>query len=242
MVVVYNQHAYEDLDVEPAQPESDAADPARAIWDERPTETQRVYQALKRAILAGQFRPGEPLQEIRIASEYETSRTPVREAFHKLEADGLLNITPRRGAFVQQPTARDFFDANELRLVLEPVAARKASRSLSQETIRDLQKRLQSISVENPSEDDFHALEMLDPLMHSTIADACENARLGKIIRGLNDMMQIIREKDMRRRHAEMHVSIREILDALAERDADLVEQLMRQHITDFGGALGSLV
>ena len=217
-------------------------DSERVIWDDRPTETQRVYQALKRAILAGQFRPGEPLQEIRIAAEFGASRTPVREAFHKLESDGLLTIAPRRGAFVQQPTARDFIDTNELRLFLEPIAARKAALILPEATIRELQARLQAIAIDDPNEDDFRALEVLDPLMHHTIANCIENVRMGKIIQSLNDMMQIVREKDMRRRHAEMHVSIGEILDAFAARDADLAETLMRHHIADFSGALRNLV
>jgi len=214
----------------------------RSAWDVRPTETQRVYLALKRAILAGQFRPGEALQEIRIAAQFGASRTPVREAFQKLEADGLLMIAPRRGAFVQQPTARDFLDTNELRLFLEPIAARKAALILPETTIRDLQARLLAISSQDPTEDDFRALEVLDPQMHSTIANCIENVRMGKIIQGLNDMMQIVRETDMRRRHAEMHTSIGEILDAFAARDPDLSESLMRNHIADFSGALRSLV
>ena len=98
-------------------PISAAQHPLR-VWDERPTETERIYRALKRAILANTYRPGEALQEVRIAAEFESSRTPVREAFQKLNADGLLNVVPRRGAFVQQPTLRDFLDINELRLIL----------------------------------------------------------------------------------------------------------------------------
>ena len=250
MAVVYNRHTSSGVQIdtdesangEDRQPQGSEAFQERSVWDVRPTETQRVYQALKRAILAGQFRPGEPLQETRIAAEFGASRTPVREAFHKLESDGLLTNAPRRGAFVQQPTARDFFDANELRLLLEPIAARKAAFNLSEATIRDLQARLQAISIQDPTEDDFRALEVLDPLMHSTIATCIENVRMGKIIQSLNDLMQIVRETDMRRRHAEMHTSIGEILDALAARDPDLSESLMRNHIADFSGALRSLV
>jgi DNA-binding GntR family transcriptional regulator len=88
----------------------------------RPTETLRVYAALKHAILAGSYQPGESLQETRLAAEYGASRTPVREALLRLESDGLLTIAPRRGAFVQQPTLRDFLDVNELRLLLDRAA------------------------------------------------------------------------------------------------------------------------
>lgn len=241
MVVVYNQHA---AVAATAAGDSDAlpARAARAVWDARPTETQRVYDALKRAILAGQFRPGEPLQEVRIAAEFGASRTPVREAFHKLEADGLLTITPRRGAYVQQPTARDFLDMNELRLVLEPAAAAMAAGVVNGETVADLQRQLSAISAEHPSESDFAALEDLDRLLHLTIVEAIPNRRMAKIIQGLDEMMQIIRSQDMRRRHRELHVSIGDILAALATRDGALAETLMRRHIGDFSGALRTLM
>ncbi len=78
--------------------------------------------------------------------------------------------------------------------------------------------------------------------MHRTIAAAHNNARMNKIIDGLNDMMQIVREKDMRRRHRELHASIGEILAALGARDAEAAERLLRRHIGDFSGALRTLV
>ena len=211
-------------------------------WSGKPTETERVYRALKRAILAGELRPGEPLQEVRIAAEFGASRTPIREAFQKLEGDGLLTIAPRRGAFVRQPTARDFFDINELRLILEPVAVRTAAGTLDEAVVADLQAKLAAISADTPEEADFAALEELDRELHRTIAGAHNNARMNKIIEGLNDMMQIVREKDMRCRHRELHASIGEILAALAARDADVAERLLRRHIGDFSGALRALV
>ena len=211
-------------------------------WAGKPTETERVYRALKRAILAGELRPGEPLQEVRIAAEFGASRTPVREAFQRLEGDGLLTIAPRRGAFVRQPTARDFIDINELRLILEPVAVRTAAGTLDEAVVAGLRARLAAISAEAPGEADFTGLEQLDREMHRTIAAAHPNARMNRIVEGLNDMMQIVRERDMRLRHRELHVSIGEILDALAARDADAAERLLRRHIGDFSGALRTLV
>jgi len=211
-------------------------------WSGKPTETERVYRALKRAILAGELRPGEALQEVRIAAEFGASRTPIREAFQKLEGDGLLTIAPRRGAFVRQPTARDFFDINELRLILEPVAMRTAAGTLDTAVVAALRAKLAAISADSPGEADFTALEELDRELHRTIAAAHNNARMNKIIDGLNDMMQIVREKDMRRRHRELHASIGEILTALGARDAEAAERLLRRHIGDFSGALRTLV
>jgi DNA-binding GntR family transcriptional regulator len=234
MPLVYTSHAEQDAGDGKIGPDEEAS-------SERLTESERVYRALKRAILAGEFAPGKPLQEVRLAAELKASRTPVREAFRRLEGDGLLSITPRRGAFVQQPTVRDFFDVNELRLILEPAAARKAATLLSAARVHELQERLAHISADAPSEADFAALEALDRLMHSTIAEAIQNERMRKILESLNDLMQVLRERDMRLRHQEMHVSIGDIFSALAARDADAAETSMRRHVCDFSSALGRL-
>ena len=85
---------------------------------------------------------------MRIAAEFGASRTPIREAFQKLEGDGLLTIAPRRGAFVRQPTARDFFDINELRLILEPVAVRSAAATLDEAVVEQLRAKLAAISAD----------------------------------------------------------------------------------------------
>jgi DNA-binding GntR family transcriptional regulator len=208
----------------------------------RLTETQRVYQDLKRAILAGDYRPGEPLQEVRLSAEMGASRTPVREALQRLESDGLLTITPRRGAFVQQPTLRDFLDINELRVLLEPAAARAATGLLSQSVVAELRGAFEAISCDAPEEDDFAALRELDGRLHRTFTETIPNVRMAKIINGLNDMMQTVRETDMRRRHRELHLSIGEVLEAIERRDADAVETSMRRHVADFGGALRGLL
>jgi DNA-binding GntR family transcriptional regulator len=205
-----------------------------ATWQGHPTEAERIYRILKRAILAGELPPGVPLQEVRLATELGASRTPVREAFRRLEGDGLLTISPRRGAFVQQPTARDFFDVRQLRLILEPAAARLAASLVDEADVRDLQARLAAIAAERPSESDFAALDALDRSLHSTVAIATQNARMRQILQSLNDMMQILREKDMRLRHREMHASIGEVLTALAARDGDAAEAAMRRHVGAF--------
>jgi DNA-binding GntR family transcriptional regulator len=207
-----------------------------------PTETQRVYQSLKREILAGTYAPGEALQEGRLAAQFGSSRTPVREALARLEADSLLTIVPRRGAFVRQLTARDFLEVNELRLLIEPVTARLAASVIDAEPVARLQELHASIARDKPAERDFAALLDLDRQMHTLISEATGNARLAKLIQGLNDMMQIVRQQDLRRRHQEMHDSIGEILLLLRNREGEAVETAMRRHIGDFSGALLGLV
>ncbi len=234
MALVYKPHAERE--------DHDAASDEGAPWPERLTESERIYRTLKRAILAGELPLGVPLQEVRLAGELGSSRTPIREAFRRLEGDGLLSITPRRGAYVQQPTARDFLDVNELRLLLEPAAARKAAALINAASTRELRERLAQVAVDDPSEEDYAALEALDRLLHAAIAEATQNARMLRILQGFNDLIQVVRERDMRLRHREMHASIGEILAALAARDGDTAEAAMRRHVSDFSSAIGKLV
>jgi DNA-binding GntR family transcriptional regulator len=202
------------------------------------TEATRVYRALKHDILAREFAPGQPLAEIELARQYGASRTPLREALQRLNADGLVRIEPRRGAFVQELTVTDFLEINELRSVLEPYAARLAAARIPADEVHRLQADLASIRVDDPAEDDFRRLEALDEEVHEAIARASGNQRLCRLIASLDDMMQVMRVGDLRRRHAETHESLAAILDALVARDADTADLLLRRHIGDFRGAI----
>src|ERR1019366_9664559 len=79
----------------------------------------RVYQALLNSIVSGQIGPGAPLRPETIAQQLEVSTTPVREAMHRLESDGLAIKLPYQGWFVRQHTRQEIRDLYELRVALE---------------------------------------------------------------------------------------------------------------------------
>jgi len=87
--------------------------------------TGRVHAALKDAIVSGRVPPNARLVQERIASEMGVSRTPVREALHLLEREGLVQLIPRRGAIVHSLTFADVRDLYEMRLALEPFATER---------------------------------------------------------------------------------------------------------------------
>jgi DNA-binding GntR family transcriptional regulator len=202
------------------------------------TEAGRLYRTLRREILSTVLEPGVPLAEIELARRLGASRTPLREALIRLEADGLVRIEPRRGAFVQQMTVTDFLEINELRSVLEPYAARLAALRIEPEVVQSLQARLDSIDPSEPDDEDHRLLEQLDADVHAAIAEASGNRRLCRLIQNFDDMMEFMRVSDMRRRHQELHASLAEILAALQAGEPDTAEMLMRQHISDFRGAI----
>lgn len=99
------------------------------------TTPDGVYHVLRDAILNGDFQPGSPLREAHIASDMGISRAPLREAFTRLEEEGLLVKVPFRGAFVTEVSAETVAEIASVRFLVEPYAA-----ELSAETLRGPEK------------------------------------------------------------------------------------------------------
>ena len=134
----------------------------------RPIE---ILERLRALILTGEYGPDERLIEEQLAERLGVSRTPVRQALTMLEAEGLVEIAPNRGATVCSFSIEDVWDIYDLRAVLEGHAARRAAGRIEK---RDL-KRLQELAAERSGEqtahlDDAYAFEgtgPVAPLSHS---------------------------------------------------------------------------
>ena len=100
--------------------------PLAALEDQQQL-TDRVLVALREAITSGRLPAGSRVKQEQVAAELGVSRTPVREALHLLEQEGLVRLVPRRGALVQGFTAADVRELYELRELLEPAAAALAT-------------------------------------------------------------------------------------------------------------------
>ena len=92
-----------------------------------------VFNTLRRAIITGEFAPGERLMEISLANRLGVSRTPVREAIRKLDLEGLVIMIPRKGAQVAKITEKSLRDVIEIRCVLEEFAASLACERITEE-------------------------------------------------------------------------------------------------------------
>uniref|UniRef100_UPI0015F0CBDF GntR family transcriptional regulator n=1 Tax=Pseudonocardia pini TaxID=2758030 RepID=UPI0015F0CBDF len=88
----------------------------------------RAYAAIRDRLVMLEIRPGDPLNDDRLAAELGTGRTPVREALKRLEGDRLVVAYPRRGTFATAVDITDLSHLSEVRLALEPLAARSAAR------------------------------------------------------------------------------------------------------------------
>ncbi len=88
--------------------------------------SENAYQSIRLSILRGDYAPGAPLREVQLAKELGVSRGPVREAFARLEDEGLVEQIPNRGAYARVPSAEEFEDLSDIRIALEQVALTKA--------------------------------------------------------------------------------------------------------------------
>ena len=105
------------------------------------TRFESVVETLRAAILAGEFRAGERLHEVKLTARWGVSRTPVRAALQKLASEGLLDYTPNRGYTLRELSISEVISAYEVRAVLEGLAARlSAERGLGVEEIATLQQ------------------------------------------------------------------------------------------------------
>src|ERR687884_94343 len=95
-------------------------------------------EVIREAIVDGRLAPGARLKEEELARELGISRTPIREALLILQAEGLVDAAPNRGATVRAHTAQDLDDLYQLRALLEGFAARRAAARLTAEQLEEL--------------------------------------------------------------------------------------------------------
>jgi len=193
---------------------------------------QGVYERLKQAIVQGDFDPGSRVVESRLAAALGISRTPVREAIHKLEREGLLRQDPNRGFFVEGLGRADIEETFGIRSVLESYAARLAA-------IRHLEGELQPLEAKLGEyqkcldRGNLGALPQINTEFHDLLYGLSRSPRLIKMINGLRD--HIYRYRVVLLKVEEMaelsHADHRLMLMAMKQRDAERVERLVKDHL-----------
>jgi DNA-binding GntR family transcriptional regulator len=143
-----------------------------------------VFEILRSAILNGTFAPGSRLRIQDLSARLEVSPTPVREALRRLEASGLVHSDPHRGARVTRLEAREIDELYEVRLLLEPAAARRAAAALPNRAREAIDARLRALSeaVENGV---LAAALDADEELLAEIYSSAENAELLRQIKEL---------------------------------------------------------
>ena len=213
---------------------SEAAE-AGAVFTARPDRrkmTDWVCDELREAIVNLRLRPGEPLREAALAEKLGVSKTPLREAFARLEQEGLVETTSFKGAVVTGYSDRDLREIYELRALLEGAAARSAAEHANDATLHALRDVLDRSRALRDAGDLVGLAELLgrfDVIVYSQVT----NDRIGALIDNLRAHLTRIGRltEDIPGRveaSVEEHAAI---VDAILARDPDEAERLMRVHI-----------
>ena len=191
-----------------------------------------VFNTLRNAILTGELSPGERLMEIKLAEKLGVSRTPIREAIRKLELEGLVVNTPRKGAEVANISAEDLRDVLEVRRSLEVLAISLACEKMTEETLALLHENIDAFkhSVDAKATSDIASV---DVTFHDIIYKSTGNNRLIQILNNISEQMyryrfEYIKNKEAWNRLVEEHMNIYE---AIKNRDKDSAVKSILLHI-----------
>jgi DNA-binding GntR family transcriptional regulator len=148
---------------------------------ERPVPLrQSVYEALVEFVVAGALRPGQHLVEAELARQLGVSRQPVREALHRLEAEGWVDLRPSQGAFVHVPTDQEVDQLLDVRELLEGATARLAARAATPEGVAVLRAAWEK-GVRAVESGDVSDAVAANNEFHAAVADVAGNAVLAQL-------------------------------------------------------------
>lgn len=192
----------------------------------------RVYKSIREDILSGRYEQNTELKEAAIGAELGVSRTPVREALRQLELEGLVNIIPNRGAYVNMITAKDVQDIYVIRSMLEGLCARWATECITSEQLDDLEETL-CLSEYHTKKENYEKLYELDSLFHEQLYQASGSRILNHVLSDFHDYVKQVRKATIasETRSVKSTEEHRAIFEAIRLRDADQAEELAKQHV-----------
>ena len=207
------------------------------------TISEYVCSAIRDNILSGYYPLGSKLDQQSLATQHDVSVIPVREALRQLEAEGLVKILPRRGAFVIELSPPEIKELFHLRAVLEGYATELAAPRLSSAQLQGLNHILEQLE-QATSHGDVPELLELNRAFHFYIYEAAESPLLMSILSGLWDRATVYRRLygQIPENHHRFLVEHMKILRACESGDAMASRQLMKDHILRFGRDILSLL
>jgi DNA-binding GntR family transcriptional regulator len=199
------------------------------------TVAARIYSAVKEHIIAGRYAPGERLTEQQIAAQFQSSRTPVREAMRQLVANGFVVFKPNSGTHVRQWSAEQIREIFDLRVLIESEIAGHAATRISADDIGVLLQLQDEIEAgpTDTGEENTARISRLNRQFHRVIAQASQNERL---IAMLSNAIEapIVQQTFKRYTPRQLSRSFshhRELIDALIARDQAWARCVMASHI-----------
>ena len=206
----------------------------------RQSLTSAVAEKLREQIIRGEIPEGAQLRQDAIASQYQVSRIPVREALRQLDAEGLITIVPNRGAVVPALSPDNVEELFTIRALLEPEVLQLSIPELRQEDLASAESILRQYVDDLRREQHVSAWGRMNWDFHSILYSRAHRPHMMSIIRNVNasgeryTRLQLYLTHGMQRANREHH----EILELCRKRDVPAACQLLREHILHAGQSL----
>jgi len=197
------------------------------------TIAAQITEFLTNAIIQGELKMGQRLVENDLMRRFRISRAPIRESFRMLERNGLLAITPRKGAYVRRFTPKDIKELYPIRAQLEGLAAHQAVENLGPEGIEAMKITLSRLK-EMAEKNDNHSYNRYHDEFHEIFIKASKNDTLIDILTNMRRQAIWAIGYDLTplpAKYIRAHKAHENIVELFVKRDADGVEALVREHI-----------
>jgi DNA-binding GntR family transcriptional regulator len=194
--------------------------------------SEELADAIREEILKETLKPGAKLTEQQISWRFEVSRTPVREALGRLEAEGMIEAIPNRGAFVVGLSAVDAADTFEIRKHYEMIAARRAAENAGKEDLERLDECVEFMR-HYTERGDLRKMKQINPTFHEAIYDAAGSRLLLVSIRRVITYLKLsAHTKDYRREHlTDILAEHERVYRAIKKGDPGKAVAAMGEHI-----------
>jgi len=194
------------------------------------TSPESICGQVRRAIIRGDYPPGQRLTEDALADEYGVSRIPIREALRVLASEGFIRVQPYYGTFVAELTPEQAADLLAVRGALEPLAAGLAAERRTPEQLAQLASLIEQ-GRNATREERYEDVSALNGAFHELMAEASASPTVLTLISQLRDKIDWVYSVEVRRRAGDSWAEHEDILSAIDRRDPVAAAAAARDHI-----------
>lgn len=198
-----------------------------------------AYQLIKDYILSQETQMGQRLTTVDLAQKIGISETPVRDTLKRLEAEGLIEVKPRKGTYIISFSVQDVREIYALREYLEALATREVILRSDDRLFNELGRLVKEERALLPAEDDIPQqllcqLRKVDLAFHETLVMNSRNRRLVNVYRGVCLQSQALKVKPADRGfYVKVNAQHEALVTALGELDGEEAERIIRLHLVD---------
>lgn len=199
---------------------------------------EQAYDALRQAIIGLELPPGYRLVERELIERLGVSRTTVREALRELESEGLVTVIPQRGAVVATLSAREAADLYEARVAIEALVVRRFVERAPDAAVADLRAAVEEFTALSERGGDIGQMLAAKDRFYDVLVQGAGSPPLQQLLGSLQARVRQLRATSLSqdgrpRRAAE---ELRDLVDAIAERDVAAAEKLCSAHVRAAAG------